>query len=114
MWRMARCVRQGWELGLSRVAWRNPLSWLGLSAPQAVVLAIATVALSVMVGARPVLVDGGLVQNDSYMRLVRLLASLEAGRSLDYIPRDNGGAVIELHWSHLLEWLILAIAQPLR
>ena len=57
---------------------------------------------------------GGLVNPDSYMRLVRLDDILTNGAVLDSVFRDGGGQGTQLHWSHLLDSLIVLLAQPLR
>jgi hypothetical protein len=57
----------------------------------------------------PHVVRGGLFNPDSYMRLDRIEAGLRAGHIGYWIPR--GGFV--LHWSHLLDSLLLAAAAPL-
>ena len=61
-----------------------------------------------------VVVDKGSLPNpDSFTRINRILASIEAGHVLDYVPRDNGGAAVALHWTHLLDVAITAIALPM-
>ncbi len=57
---------------------------------------------------------GGLLDPDSYMRLVRLEASLSAGAPLHVVARDSSGSGTVLHWSHLLDGLLCLLALPLR
>ena len=75
-----------------------------------VLFAIA-VAFDLLGGWRgiPHVVRGGLFNPDSYMRLDRIEAGLRRGHIGYRIPR--GGFV--LHWSHLLDSLLLAAAAPL-
>ena len=75
-------------------------------------LAAGTVALTSGSATRSVL-DGGLVNPDSYMRLVRIEATLHAHAVVDVIGRDGSGTGTLLYWSHLLDSLILVLAAPL-
>ncbi|MBL8675518.1 MAG: hypothetical protein JNL07_11560, partial [Rhodospirillales bacterium] len=72
------------------------------------------VAVPVLVGGRDGIVLGLLSDTDAYTRVNRIIASVEAGRVLDHVPRDNSGDAVPLHWTHLLDALIMAIALPLR
>jgi hypothetical protein len=56
---------------------------------------------------------GGLLNPDSYMRLVRLRDILAAGAPLHGVARDGSGTGTVLHWSHLLDSLLLLGAAPL-
>jgi hypothetical protein len=59
-------------------------------------------------------VSGGKLLNpDSYMRLVRLQDILAADMPLDAVARDGSGTGTVLHWSHLLDSLLLIPATPL-
>ena len=58
--------------------------------------------------------DGGLLNPDSYMRLVRLAASLDAGSALHVVARDASGSGTVLHWSHLLDSALVLLAMPFR
>ena len=58
----------------------------------------------------PGVLQGALVNPDTAMRLLRLKASLAAGTPLHAVMRDSSGYGTVLHWSHLLDALILAIA----
>ena len=57
---------------------------------------------------------GELFNPDSYMRLVRLREMLIEGRVLHAVDADNGTGGILLHWSHLLDGVLLLMAAPLR
>ncbi len=56
--------------------------------------------------------SGGLLNPDSAMRLARLQDILQAGHPLEAVLRDNSGAGAVLHWSHLLDSLLLLAAAP--
>lgn len=72
--------------------------------------AVPTLAMSVM--HFPGALHGDLVNPDSAMRLVRLEAILAAGMPLHHVARDGSGSGTLLHWSHLLDSLLLALAAP--
>ena len=61
----------------------------------------------------PVL-HGALLNPDSYMRLVRIEATLRAHGAVDVVARDGSGAGTLLYWSHLLDSLIVLLATLLR
>jgi hypothetical protein len=87
---------------------------LGLPFRFAVLLvALLGAAWSVKSGWDVVVLQQALPSPDSYTRLLRLLGSIDAGQVLHHVPRDNGGAVVPLHWTHLLDALILLLALPL-
>ena len=56
------------------------------------------------------LLHGALLNPDSAMRLVRLDAMLQAHAPLHAVARDGHGTV--LHWSHLLDSVLLLMAWP--
>ncbi len=56
--------------------------------------------------------SGALLNPDSYMRLVRIEDMLAAGRPLHAVMRDGSGHGTVLHWSHLLDVLLLVLAAP--
>ena len=56
---------------------------------------------------------GKLLNPDSYMRLVRLQDIMAAHLPLDVVTRDGSGGGTVLHWSHLLDSLLLVLATPL-
>jgi hypothetical protein len=80
-------------------------------------LECATLAAALVVaeGARslPGALRGELPDPDSAMRLVRLRDMLAAGAPLDTVMRDGSGHGVVLHWSHLLDSLLLLLAAPL-
>ncbi len=76
------------------------------------VLAV-TVSWSLYFGWDVVITQGSLPSPDSFSRINRIIASIEAGQILGHVPRDNSGAVVPLHWSHLLDVMILALTLPL-
>ncbi len=55
---------------------------------------------------------GVVTDPDTAMRLLRLQDSLQAGHVIHAVWRDNAGNGTILHWSHLLDGLILLIAAP--
>ncbi len=57
---------------------------------------------------------GVLTDPDSYMRLDRLHDILARHTPLHVVLRDASGAGAVLHWSHLLDMLLLLLALPLR
>jgi hypothetical protein len=57
---------------------------------------------------------GILIDPDSYMRLDRLHDILAHHAPLHVVLRDASGAGAVLHWSHLLDMLLLLLALPLR
>ena len=54
-----------------------------------------------------------LIGPDSHMRLVRLRDILAAHRPLHVVARDASGHGTVLHWSHLLDSVLLILAAPL-
>ncbi len=83
------------------------------NAIRAVLVAVLALSFTLIVGKFNGALSGLLVDTDSYTRLSRIVASLEAGGVLAHIPRDNSGHAIALHWSHLLDAVILLLALPL-
>jgi hypothetical protein len=61
----------------------------------------------------PATLDGELHNPDSYMRLVRIEEELRAGAFSYVVTNDASGAGTVLHWSHLLDSLLLLMAAPL-
>jgi len=86
----------------------DPPPWL--AAAFVVVLALAWPTLF---GWNTVIVHGSLPNPDSFTRVNRILASIEAGHVLSYVPRDNSGIPVPLHWSHVLDVVIVLLALPL-
>lgn len=79
-----------------------------------VTIILACAAVSLVAGNLQGVFEGNLIDTDSYARVSRIEAMLEAGRALHHTPRDNGGVPIALHWTHLLDGLILLLSLPLR
>jgi hypothetical protein len=63
-------------------------------------------------GINPGFWQGDLFNPDSAMRLVRLAAIVHAGVPLDAVARDGAGGGTVLHWSHLLDSILLFLAAP--
>lgn len=61
----------------------------------------------------PAILDGLLVNPDSYMRIVRLREILSHHAFVSVVSRDASGAGMELNWSHLIDALVLLLAAPL-
>lgn len=55
---------------------------------------------------------GFIIDGDTAMRLVRLTDSLAAGTALHSVMRDSSGQGTMLHWTHLIDALVLAVASP--
>jgi hypothetical protein len=58
----------------------------------------------------PAVFGGGLINPDSYMRVVRLQETLDTHHVVDVIARDGSGAGTLLHWSHLLDSVLCLFA----
>ncbi len=91
--------------GLTRT---DPRPWVACA-----LVAVLAFACSTWFGWNVVVVKGSLPNPDSFTRINRILASIEAGHVLDYVPRDNSGVAVPLHWTHLLDVAITAIAMPM-
>lgn len=61
----------------------------------------------------PLVLHGGLVDPDSYMRLVRILQGLHAGYLTNLVRGDNSGAPLIVEWSRLLDGFLVLLAAPL-
>jgi hypothetical protein len=87
-----------------------------LSSGEAVVYFIIAVLLDVVVGlrAQPGVLQGYLFDPDTLMRLVRLRDILAQHAPLHVVARDGSGDGTILHWSHLLDSLLLLLGLPLR
>jgi len=87
-----------------------------LSLRDAAVYFLIGALLDIVIGL-PRLADvlqGSLINPDSYMRLVRLREMLAQRKLIDVVARDGSGDGTLLAWSHLLDGLILALSAPLR
>jgi len=78
-----------------------------------VTLALVTVA-GMSVRSLPELWAGGLSNPDSYMRLTRLRDMLDSGITLFAVARDGSGHGTVLHWSHLVDSLLILLSLPFR
>ena len=56
----------------------------------------------------------GLRNPDSYMRMTRLRDILDSGTMVSSVARDGSGHGTMLHWSHLIDGLLLALSAPFR
>jgi hypothetical protein len=74
-----------------------------------------TIALC-LAQARPFIRDvakGGLINPDSYMRFVRLDTELQQNATLHMVANDSSGLGTLLHWSHLIDSILVLFATPL-
>ncbi len=87
-----------------------------LSRPEAWLCFAVAAALDTASGLRssPGVLQGQLLNPDSYMRMVRLRDMVAAGTPLHAVMRDGSGAGTVLHWSHLLDAVLLLLALPFR
>jgi hypothetical protein len=60
----------------------------------------------------PSVLHGSLVNPDSYMRMVRLRDIIAQHAPIHIVARDSGGAGTVLHWSHLVDGVMLLLAAP--
>lgn len=61
----------------------------------------------------PVVLHGGLVDPDSYMRLVHILQGLKAGHLTNLVHGDDSGMPLIVEWSRLLDGFLVLLAAPL-
>ncbi|MGH7051103.1 MAG: hypothetical protein ACREE5_10720 [Acetobacteraceae bacterium] len=61
----------------------------------------------------PVVLHGGLIDPDSYMRLLRILQGLKAGHLTNVVTGDDSGTPLILEWSRLLDGFLVLLAAPL-
>ncbi len=80
-------------------------------------LAFAVLGASISLFSDPhdwlLVLHGGLVDPDSYMRLVRILQGLGAGHLTNLVKGDDSGAPLILEWSRLVDGLLILLALPL-
>ena len=57
--------------------------------------------------------EGGLLNPDSFMRMVRLRDMLDSGHTVYAVARDGSGHGTLLHWSHLIDSLLTLLALPM-
>jgi hypothetical protein len=55
-----------------------------------------------------------LLGPDSYMRIVRIRDGLQAGWFTHVVANDNAGKGTVIHWSHLIDAVVMALSAPLR
>jgi hypothetical protein len=60
----------------------------------------------------PNVLAGSLLNPDSYMRLVRIEDTLQQHHIVYFVQRDGSGTGALLHWSHLLDSIIILLAAP--
>ncbi|MCW3473115.1 hypothetical protein [Limobrevibacterium gyesilva] len=87
-----------------------------LSGREAAVYFLIAAVLDVATGLRsaPGVLQGDLLNPDTYMRLVRLRDIVRLGEPLHVVLRDGSGGGTVLHWSHFLDSMLLLLAAPLR
>ena len=56
--------------------------------------------------------QGGLVDPDSYMRLLRIEQGLKLGHLVNMVHRDDSGAPLLIEWSRLFDAALVALAAP--
>jgi hypothetical protein len=61
----------------------------------------------------PAVLGGELFNPDSYMRLVRIEEGLRTGHIGHVVSNDGSGVGTVLHWSHLMDSLLVLMAAPL-
>jgi hypothetical protein len=100
-------------IGASNARARRPHR---LRSSEAIAYFVVAALLEVAVGARaqPAAWHGYLSDPDTLMRLVRLRDILAQQAPLHVVMRDSSGDGTILHWSHLLDSLLLLLAAPLR
>jgi hypothetical protein len=86
------------------LSWSEAATYFTLGLVIDVLLALTTL---------PKVFAGSLINPDSYMRLVRLREMLQGHAVLHAVARDGSGTGTVLHWSHLLDAIIVLIATPL-
>ena len=89
---------------------------LGLGVREGLLYALLPMVISFASRAKglPEVLAGGLTNPDSYMRLERLEEGLRHHDVGYIVARDGSGAGTLLHWSHLLDTLLLLLAAPFR
>jgi len=86
-----------------RIGWQNGTACVVL--PALIVLARGARQLSGVL-------DDGLIDPDSYMRLVRLRETLQTHQPAYMVTNDGSGHGTLIHWSHLLDSLVCLLAAP--
>jgi hypothetical protein len=78
-----------------------------------VMFALLTVA-GISARTVPEVWSGGLANPDTYMRLTRLREMLNSGGVVYAVARDGSGHGTMLHWSHLVDSLLILLMAPFR
>jgi hypothetical protein len=87
----------------------------GVSRGEVTAYFLIAALLDVIIGlGQPSVLQGYLSDPDTLMRLVRLRDILAQHAPLHTVLRDNSGDGTIVHWSHLLDSLLLILATPLR
>lgn len=76
---------------------------------------LAGMVMSCLASARniPIVLHGGLIDPDSYMRLLRIDQGIAHGRLVNMVQRDDSGSPLIIEWSRLFDGIIVALAAPL-
>jgi hypothetical protein len=74
---------------------------------------LAILVVSGRLSSLTAVLGGELSDQDSYMRLVRIEEGLRSGFMGHVVANDGSGAGTVLHWSHLLDSLLVLMAAPL-
>jgi len=78
-------------------------------------LGIAAIAINLISSARsiPSVLHGGLIDPDSFMRLLRIGQGVRLGHLVNMVQRDDLGTPLLIEWSRLFDAIIVALATPL-
>jgi hypothetical protein len=78
-------------------------------------IALAGALMEILASGRSValVLHGGLIDPDSFMRLVRIEQGIRLGHLLNMVQRDDGGVPLLIEWSRLFDAVIVALAAPL-
>lgn len=79
----------------------------------ALFLAAMVTELAASGGNIPHVLNGGLFDPDSFMRLVRIQQGLKLGHLVNVVQRDDSGAPLLIEWSRLFDAIIVGLAAPL-
>ncbi len=78
-------------------------------------IALAGALMEILASGRsvPLVLHGGLIDPDSFMRLVRIEQGIRLGHLVNMVQRDDGGVPLLIEWSRLFDAAIVALAAPL-
>jgi hypothetical protein len=78
-------------------------------------LGTAAIAINLISSARsiPSVLHGGLIDPDSFMRLLRIGQGVRLGHLVNMVQRDDLGTPLLIEWSRLFDAIIVALATPL-